>query len=532
MAKKAEFNKEALMKYLFWAGTPIGLVVAVLAGMMAIGSIAKELNDQKQTLDGQKQSMNQLRGAASTHPNQGTIDAIKEAQEKLATNVFTAWETLVLDQQERNLWPGLADVAQNEILSKNFLDDLSSSTRDSYLLFARGEMDKLGGMQKRRNQLDDSDLWRVQLYRQDGQPVEILRLTENAGTNTGFGGIGGSPSGGTGQRPTAVVTGPTIQSGKVVWDNPALNVTMKDWQNLPQSFEVWLTQEDLWVYQALLWVVAESNKDVREASKTMLPGASGGGVSSGTSTPSGAGGDPLNLRESVVKEIIQLSIGRSAAIPLDQQTRRRISSGSGSMSGDSSAGLSGDSSGSSLGGGFGSDSSSSGLGGSSEGGMATMSPAAMAEAMRKAAMAGRYVDAEGKPLMEPDLTSQFRRMPVLLELRVDQRYISDVLVNCANCPMPIDVLWVTVSPDNTQQFNYAPTASTGQGMSGGQSGGMGAGRRSGGGGGSLGGSQGRVRGGMGTTNVDYGPNEVTIEILGCINIFAPPEKEKIGGGGI
>ena len=523
--KKIEFNMEAIKKYLFWACTPIGLVVAVLAGIMAIGSIAKELNDQKQTLDSQKQSMGQLRGAATTHPNQGTIDAIKEAQEALATNVFTAWETLVQDQQARNLWTGLGDFAQNEIRSKDFLDDLSSTTRMSYLQFARGEMDKLGGMQKRRNELNNSDVWRVQEYLQNGQPVTLLRLTENVTNASGFGGGGGGGATSQGRREnvasTVAVGVPTTQSGKVVWDTPALDVTMKNWEQEPQSFEVWLTQEDLWVYQALLWVIAESNKDVREASKTVLPGASTAGGGSGTI--SGAGGDPLNLRDAVVKEIVQLSIGKNAARPLDQQSRRSIRSGvSSGMDGlDSSSGDS--SSGSQLGGLLGA--SDSGSGGSDGVMMTGLSPAAMAEAMRRVAMAGRYVDAEGKPLMEPDLTAQFRRMPVLLELRVDQRYISDILVNCANSPMPIDVLWVTVSPENTQQMNYAPTVATVPGMSGsGSAGGQGAGRRPPSGGG---GSAGRTRG---TGNVDFGPHEVVIEILGCINIFAPPEREKIGGG--
>jgi hypothetical protein len=32
-------------------------------------------------------------------------------------------------------------------------------------------------------------------------------------------------------------------------------------------------------------------------------------------------------------------------------------------------------------------------------------------------------------------------------------------------------------------------------------------------------------------DVDFGPDAVLIEIFGCINIFAPPEIQKIGGAG-
>ena len=521
MAKKVEFNREIVKKYLFWACAPIGLVVAVLAGWMAIGSIANELNTKKQELENQKSAMSQLRSGAATHPNQGTIDAIKEEQGKLATNVFTAWETLVQEQRKRNLWTGLADVAQQEIHSKNFLDPLSTTTLNNYLQFARDEMNKI---------LDKSDIRRVQHYKQDGQPVEVILLTEGkSGTTTGSGKA-------TSGNAKPVVVGPTTLKGKVVWGSPELDVTMKDWRQQPRPFEVWLTQEDLWVYQALLWVVAESNKDVREASKIVMSGTSSSGTSSSGSSGSGmrTGGDPLNLRDSVVKEIIDLMIGIKAAIELDKQSRRRISSGlgtgseygSGSSSGSSEGGLG-------LGLGLGGTSSSSGSSSDGSGGMA-LTGAAAAEAAKQIALTGRYVDAEGTPLMTPDFTGQFRRMPVYLQLRVDQRYISDVLVNCANCPMPIDVLWVTVSPDATQSFNYAPISVTGTGSSGysGSPSESSVGRRSSSGAGSSRSStMGRSGGGsrVATGDIDFGPNEVTIEIYGCINIFAPPEKEKLGG---
>ena len=511
---------DMVKKYLFWACTPIGLVVAVLAGWMAIGSIANELNTQKQTLESQKTAMSQLRGGAASHPNQVTIDAINQERESLAANVLTAWEILVLEQQKRNQWTGLADAAVQEIKSKNFLDTLSSLTVSSYQTFAQKEIDKL---------LDESKISRVQHYGQNGLPLERLQLT-NSRSAGGFGGDGGSDSRRMSSAPSPMMgMGPTILRGKVVWDSPQLDFTMRDWEGRrPAPFEVWLTQEDLWVYQALLWVVAESNKDAPERSKMIMPGSAGGRTDSGTGT--GAGMDPLNLRDSIVKEIIDLAIGRRAAVELARQSSRRINNFSFGMMESSEGGSSGDSPGGGLGLGFGFEMGGS-MSSDSEGmGMMALSGAEAAEAAKKMALAGRYVDADGNPMMEPDFTGQLRRMPVYLNLRVDQRYISDVLVNCANCPMPIDVLWVTVNPDAVQAFNYAP--SVGTGMAGasssyGSSSGGGAGsRRS-----SSGGGMGRFSGGSGGSagGVDYGPNQVIVEIYGCINIFAPPEKGKISG---
>ena len=559
MAQKVEFNMEMVKKYLFWVCVPIGLVVAVAVGWMTIGSIANELKTQKDQLESQKSAIGTLRSGATSHPNQKTIDeinAMRQCQECaeggdctaaeqqcLFRQVLVAWETLEREQRSKNQWAGLARVAQDEIASKNFLDPLSSTTLNSYLLFARNAING-DGTQENPGLLARSNIRLVQHYRQaapDGQwtvPVEIIRLTENRGTGRGeSGGAGGEFSGRrrgeSASSPSAMTSGPTMLRGKVFWGNPGVDITMKNWTQQPQSFEVWLTQEDLWVYQALFWVVAESNKDVRENSVPVMSGTAGSGMGSGTGTRTG--GEALNLRDSVVKEIIDLAIGRHAAMQLMKQSSRSIGRGGFGGEGSDSYGES-----SSFGGG-----SMSGFGGggsfgesSSEGSMAmSMSGVEAAEAAKKFALMGRYVDIDGAPLMEPDFTGQFRRMPVYLNLRVDQRYISDVLVNCANCPMPIDVLWVTVNPDNTQPFDFVPATVAGGMGSSGDSGSFGSTSRGRGGreGGtasrqsrSFGGEGSGMRGAAGG-NVDFGPNEVIIEIYGCINIFAPPSKGSISG---
>ena len=516
MAKKIEFNIEIVKKYLFWGCVPIGLLVAVFTGWVAVGSIAADLDKQKKQLESQKTAMERLRGEATNHPNQGTIDEINKERQELAGNVFTAWETLQNDQAEQNRWDGLANRAIQEITSKNFLDPLEGVTLDNYLMFARDEMNKL---------LEKSNIKLVQQYRRVGdreEPVETIILTQtssegssgvrgssrggSARTSSGIGAAGGNPGGGT-----------TILRGNVVWDKPQLEITMKNWTQRPQPFEVWLTQEDLWVYQALLWVVAESNKDVRVPSKVITGGAAGGG----------AGGDPLNLRDSVVKEIVDLSIGKQAALKLESQSSRRIGGGGGS------GGMGSSSYGSGSSGGSGYGSSDSAMGG-----------AMTAESAMQAAMAGRYVDADGSPLMDADLSGQFRRMPIYLCFLADQRRISDILVNCANCPMPIDVLWVTVNPNATKSFEFISTTGAGMAGSGSDSysssysdGGSGRGssssRGSTRGGSSAAGAAGGIiglpdrSGGRAATDIDFGSDAVVIEIFGCINIFTPPEAQKI-----
>ena len=500
MAKKAEFNMVVVKKYLFWACVPLGLIAAVATGWMAIGSIADNMDKEKKQLESQKSAVATLLTGASKHPNQGTIDAIGEEREKLAENVLDAWVTMEKKQRDQNTWDEVAAAAAiEEIMSKNFLDELTNSTRDSYRDFAQRKIDKL---------LDESNIRRVEPRDGSGKSLEQLDLTSHSSSgNSGGGGRfrSNQPTESSRRTPTSP-TGPVDPNarlgGKVVWNNPEADLewAMKNWQQRSQSYEVWLTQEDFWVYKALLWVIAESNKDSRESSKPYVSSTARTGTS-------GVGSTPLNMKDSVVQEIIDLSIGKKATIKLEERSNRRIGAGLGSGL-DSSSGPD--------------SSSGSGRGGSSgpDGGMGSVDP-------KTDAMSRRYVDADGKPLMDIDMTRPYRRMPVYLHLRVDQRRIADVLVNCANCPMPIDVLWVTICPDAVKSFEYVSSTSTGTTEGGGDTGSPSFIRRpSRNNTNEMRRSPGRSGG---EASYDFGPQAVEIEILGCINIFAPPDIEKIGG---
>jgi len=539
MAKKVAFDMEVLKKHLFWICTPIGLVVAVLAGIMAIGSIAEDLDKQKKQLDGQKETMGRLRGEAANHPNQGTIDAVEEERKKLVENVFTAWQVLVNDQMDQNRWPKLAGRATQELERKNFLDNtLDGGTLANYLAFAKAEINKL---------VDNSGIKRVKLYDAQWQPLEPDELVDTSGSGGGYGGartpMGNTRGGSSSSSGTPTLTpirGPVYLGGLVVWEQPALDITMKNWGDRPYPFEVWLTQEDIWVYQALLWVVAKSNQNAVADRVRINIASNTTGRMSADMASAGTNTRPLNLENSVVKQIVDIAIGQQAAMQLYTQSSRRISSGMGGMGMDGGMGMgmgmgssSGFGGGGFGGGGFGgggfSDAGGFGMGG--------MDSAAAAEALRTQALGGRYVDASGAPLMEAEeaLAGQFRRMPVYLNFLADQRYISDILVSCANCPMPIDVKWVTINPDATQDFSFAASTSTGMGGSSGfgsgsgmmsssmssgsrpRSTGMGA--RPPGGGSSM-------SRGTGTSNVNFGSHAVQIEIYGCINIFSPPDRKK------
>lgn len=74
----------------------------------------------------------------------------------------------------------------------------------------------------------------------------------------------------------------------------------------------------------------------------------------------------------------------------------------------------------------------------------------------------RYLDAEGKPLPAGGAAKeQFKRMPVFLRLVMDQRQIPKLLVECANSPLPLDVRQLRINPSKGQSAPTQPNANAG-----------------------------------------------------------------------
>ncbi len=315
--------------------------------------------------------------------------------------------------------------------------------------------------------------------------------------------------------------------GNVDWPDPEV-YSLPTWDYdapHPESIEVWYAQETLWVYEALIRVIAETNQDY-----------------------------PDNISKAPVKCVEQMLIGQNAAIEWTTLTTTigdlTGTSAMSSMMSGSTDYASSSSSGSG---------SSSGMGGSS---MFSLSGTAEEQALTKILL-GRYIGDDNKPLMPEDKPpfAEFNRMPVCLKLAMDQRRIPDLLSTCANSAMPIDVKHVRVSPDNNVPFVMpipVEMKSSGSGAPGGGmgamdlSGGMSSGDMYGGmsGGPSRNGGRGAAAGvgGMGGSGMgdsmssgigigrsdlsqsEYGPDTIRVEIFGVINIYNEPDKANFATG--
>ncbi|MDR0391262.1 MAG: hypothetical protein LBH59_05110 [Planctomycetaceae bacterium] len=249
--------------------------------------------------------------------------------------------------------------------------------------------------------------------------------------------------------------------GVVEWPNPEIrNIVV--WETSPNSADVWYAQEDLWVYESLISVIVKAND--------------------GASSPHSA----------VVKRIESMLIGQQASHALAQQLS--IQTTGGDVGGMQPA------------------AAPSPRMNSPAGAPIAVGTQMTDEETARIKRHERYVDANNVPLSadSPSPFGEFNRMPICLRLIVDRQRIPDILVNCANCPMPIDVLSVRINPggstiraggdSNTNSPQRGAAADTSRQVT--------------------------MDGASGLDSI-YGSNAVPIEIYGCINIFNPVDQNII-----
>ena len=61
----------------------------------------------------------------------------------------------------------------------------------------------------------------------------------------------------------------------------------------------------------------------------------------------------------------------------------------------------------------------------------------------------RYLDSEGQPYEGEPQDPEFRRLPVRMRLMMDQRWIPQLLIECANATLPIEVKQLRVYRDQS-----------------------------------------------------------------------------------
>ena len=539
-----------VVKYHFWILCGLVVLLGVGIWLYATSGLARATEERRSQLLQAREQVARIRSVAN-HPNKKVLEAIQREHRRLIEIVYQAWEELYRDQRERNQWP--------RELGQEFLDVINSlgpdeeipvRYREVYQYFIKNHFPEWYEIIDLR--LPPKRDAEGKIIRDErGRPLKQDPF-ERAGT-TAVRTYGGSEYAGetyyseeagyTGSRTMGrgTVSGEELV-GIVEWNMQDLQRIRAqfDWPTTPSSFEVRIAQENLWVYEALLRIIRETNE----------------GATSYYNAP--------------VKRIETIQIGQEAAMGLLAAQSRlfgagMLAGGTGGLEGSMTGGMAtmpGLSPGMPMGGPMMPGPMMPGMGMSpyyeseyGEGGPEGMAAPGMPmmpgapggvgataqspeELIRQRLTHFRYVDKDGKPLAAdaPHPFAEFKMMPVRMLLFMDQRRIPRLLVNCANSSMPVQVRVVSLRPGQGREITRQLGPQTTPGYPGMMGGAMGMTGPYGMMGTYPGGEETYTTGyGYGETGgpasrsaQDTGQIDVPVEVAGIIFIFNPPDRTKVG----
>ena len=395
-----------LKKQHFWILCALIIIPSVVVWKMAVGHVSEQFDARKGEVEGHLSKVQGIKGDTE-HPNQKTIADLKVQAGNLSEEVFGVWGELYRNQQKLNPWPQeLGPTFINMVTALREDQDFPRKKfNEDYRMFIDNHLPSLDGIIDRR------------------RPKE-LEIEESAKASSAMAMAMGSMA-----TARSGLRGPLEYEGIVEWADSNRNSVRArfTWSATPSTAKVRVAQEDLWIYEAMLRVIAETNA-----------GATG------------------NFN-AAVKRIEYLNIGQAAGGLSQGGSMYGGGSGMGGMGGMDMMDMGGMEMGGMEMGAMEEGSGSMG------GGMAS---SAASEDTRL--LGNRYVDQDGKPLgagAAPPY-AEFKMMPVKLGVVVDQGRISDLLVNCANCTMPIDVRRVSLwsKGGGASSFNVGGGYGRGTGM--------------------------------------------------------------------
>ena len=345
-------------KHHFWLVCAACLGIGVFAWMKASGNLSGEYGTRKSAISGSFQSLDQIINEP-VFPNDRWKEGADELIEEQKQKVRAAWQQVYDEQAEFLKWP--------DYLGAGFLNTVQSVDRGA----------------------DLPRSYRARYMNEINR--EFPKLLEIVGA----------------QRHDVEPSGPkSMVQENVIWadtSQKAIEDKLR-WETAPGALEVWLTQEDLWIYQVLLTVIKQ--------------------VNAGSIVPP-------------VKEIEELLIAQEAAARIEEgMAPGRIEQPKTEQAGAAAPAP------------------------------AAMRQPAMPPGQAGQAPPlddGRYLDAEGKPQVSGAGGDEpFRRMPFFMKLRIDQRHIPRLLAECANSPLPFDVQQFRLETQGSRPSSKSSSGSSSQ----------------------------------------------------------------------
>ncbi len=398
----------------FWLLTLLCLVTGLVCWSSASGTISSAFDKNKSEIERRFNDIQSLAGQqVNNDVNKGDLEQAREQRDY----VRQVWAELYNKQSEQVLqWPDetvLSKEFVEKIEGKQFRDPIEPAMRSLYWNYIEKQFTSLLDIVKARETEGRGGVG-------GGRGLE--------GGYGGFGGYSGLEEGG-GAR--SQLSNQEDKDYLVEWIDQDSARSKLSFQKEPTATQIWVVQEDLWVYETLLKAIADTN-EARNATR------------------------PDNT---AISEIIALQVGNEAAAFATAKAQIIIPSGDAGLSGEGGYGGYGGEGGGRYGGGEGGYGGYGGEGGGGYGGEGGRyggegyggrggfgSEGAVSD---EELLADRYVDETGAPVSADSLGDEFRRLPVRMNLTMDERWLPQLLLQCANSPLPIVVERVRVNADQS-----------------------------------------------------------------------------------
>ncbi len=519
-------------KHHFWIVCGLVVIITLTIWSLAAAEMKKQFTERRDKIKGLEEGAKKVSQQVDP-PNEKVVQVAQTCNLSLEQQVYAAWNYRHLVQKKKNPWPEELGTQFTMIINSLPEDaEIPREYRETYMNFIKNYFPRLFEIIDLRRTVVK---WTLPKGGR-GAAKASARVSTPAAAPIGADLInsllGGPGNANTATPPPGMVVpgGPMPVAevevvGKVEWDETDIKrmASRFFWQQTPATIEIRLAQEDLWVYKALLEIVRNTNGGAR-------------------------------FKDIPIRRIEALQIGQDAARAFVAAEHRLVAAGalSGGASGMGPGMGPGMDAGMGMGGSAGMGPAmpmegASGAGGASSGGSADA-------AQRRVQQLNnfRYVDQNGKPLSadtKPPF-AEFKMMPVYMKLVVSQMKIPNLLVECANSTMPVEVCRVAFQPGQAAQVKLG-----GAGMGSAGMGGMGMGGMEMGGPGMMGSpgmppGMGGMPPGMGMEAMPGGGagggltnfpsiggqalsgEYVPIEVFGIIYIFLPPDPTKLGTGAV
>jgi hypothetical protein len=371
-------------KYLFWFISAATIVVVLICWWMSTASLANSFQLQQLKIKKKIAEVDTIANDTQ-HPSPDFIKAVNDKHQKLKEKVLVVWQTLYNEQKAKNLWPeslrkDFDKLQPSDTINDNLCDKYRYMIKEYFpTLFKIVDVKHPADMEAGVKTGDNADAARA------GRTNQTMRM-------------------GPGRRaPTVAAADTTDWVGVVDWDENDRQRLEKrfNWEAQPDSDQVRLAQEDLWVYETLLRVIRETNEGAKDQSQANVKRIEWIQI----------GADAIKAWSDADQSVFQVS---TAAVPASRTEVRTVPAGREITAADSKAQL----------------------------------------------MKDRYVDDKGAPLdaEAKHPYAEFKMMPISMKLYINQRKISKLLVECINRSMPIEVRRVRIRPGAGEILD--PTAAT------------------------------------------------------------------------